>query len=695
MMSRIDSPGSSSAHSDPSEGVSGPSPLWRPNSQRKPEAALTAFTERCLPGSGHREPGAAPPGPLDGYSQLHRWSVQQVDRFWAAVWEFCGVIGDPGAVPSGPDGSDGAGPKGLRDHRWFSQAKLNFAENALHFAGLPGNAEAIVEAVEGGHVRRFTLDELRSRVAAIRSGLIADGVRSGDRVVAWMPNTADTVAIMLATLSLGAVFSSTSPDFGSEGVVDRFGQLDPVVMFATDRYEYNGRSHDCVERLAEIVGRLPTLRRAVLVPYPSPAGSASDAEPTPGSGALSTLDVWLEPHLGAELGFDRQNFDHPGFVLFSSGTTGKPKCIEHRAAGLLLTHLKEHRLHCDIRAGDRVFWFTTCGWMMWNWLTSALSCGATLVLYDGAPMHPGPQRLWQLAQLEEVSHFGVSAKYLDAVAGSGYQPGSEHELGPMRMIGSTGSPLSPERFEWIYRSVAADVHLASISGGTDLCGCFMAGVPTRPVFAGEIQGPALGMDVRSVDDQGNSVIDAPGELVCATPFPSMPLRFVGDDGTKFDAAYFDRFPGYWHHGDFIVHTERDGFVVLGRSDTTLNPGGVRIGTAEIYRQVDGIDGVEESLVFGQPWEGDVRIVLLVRLDADRQLDDALRDEIRRRVRSGCTPRHVPAVIAQVDDLPRTRSNKLVELAVADVAAGRTVRNTEAIANPQVLEAIRRLPELGQ
>ena len=682
----------------------GPKPLWSPAATRVESSTIYRFGQAFAP-------NACSPGVLD-YGVLHTWSTEDVDRFWRSLWEFCDVIGDPGspqaAVPSDSSGAERTWPDNdLRRHRWFPGAAVNMAENLLADRGRTPDTQVVVEVCETGDVTSLTLGELRTAVATCAAALASEGVTAGDRVAAWMPNTSATLIAMLATISLGAVFSSTSPDFGPDGVVDRFGQIEPTVLFATEGYFYGGKYFDCTERLGEITSRLPTLRRTVVVPYPGAAHRSNEAaaparDPGPidthvvdGSDDVVGYGEWSASFTDCELRYTRVPFDHPGFVLFSSGTTGKPKCIVHRAAGIMLMHMREQRLHSDMGTGDRAFWFTTCGWMMWNWLMSALGTGASIVLYDGSPFHPGPQRLWELAERYGVTHFGVSAKYLDSVAAAGYSPAASHDLSTVRMIGSTGSPLSPERFAWVYEAVAADVHLASISGGTDLCGCFLAGVPTRPVYPGEIQGPALGMEVIAAAENGAALVDQPGELVCNSPFPTIPLGFVGDDdGARFSAAYFDRYPGRWHHGDFVIHSSRDGFIVLGRSDTTLNPGGVRIGTAEIYRQVESISGIEESLVFGQPHGDDTRIVLLVRMAEGIPLDDALQREIRTRIREGCTPRHVPAVIAAVDDLPRTRSNKLVELAVADVVAGRPIRNTEAIANIDALWAIRDLPELA-
>ena len=494
-----------------------------------------------------------------------------------------------------------------------------------------------------------------------------------------MPNRPETYAAMLAAAGLGAVFSSTSPDFGTAGVLDRFSQISPTVLFACADYPYGGRRHDCIERLRDISAGLPSLNRTVLVEpgWLDGYGAGFGAGPTPAA-------------------FRALPFDHPWYVLYSSGTTGPPKCIVHRAGGLLVKHLCEHRLHCDVQPGDRVFYYTTTGWMMWNWLASTLSCGAAAVLYDGSPAHPGADRLFDLIDEAQITLFGTSAKFIDACRNAGIRPAATHDLSSLRTITSTGSTLVAEGFDWVYANVKADVHLASISGGTDLCGCLVAGDPTAPVRRGEIQRPALGLDIDVVDDAGEpQPTGAEGELVCRSPFPSMPLRFWDDPGdARYRAAYFERIAGVWHHGDFASRTPSGGFVISGRSDATLNPGGVRIGTAEIYRRVDTLPEVSESIAVGQPCGGDTRIVLFVRMAPGHELTDELRDTIRGRIRSELSPRHVPAVIAAVKDIPRTRSGKMTEAAVRDVICGRPVSNTAAMANPEALEYFRDRPELA-
>ncbi|HMQ24883.1 MAG TPA: acetoacetate--CoA ligase [Acidimicrobiales bacterium] len=654
-------------------------PLWVPTPERAGAAAMSAFRDHV-----NARHGLA----LADSEALLVWSIAEPAAFWAAVWEWGGVLGDPGPtalVPAAPGGHP------VTDVRWFPGARISFAENLLDGRGAPGDAPAIVFEGEGtaggpGPSRSLSWDELRAEVAATAAALRDAGVGPGDRVAAWMPNLPETVVVMAATLSLGAVFSSTSPDFGVTGVLDRFAQIEPTVLVAADGYRYGGTTFDCLDRLGEIRAALPTLRATVVVPF-------LGAEPP--SGTLG-YDAFLAPHRGATLPTERFPFDQPGFVLYSSGTTGQPKCIVHRAGGLVLKHLTEHRLHADVRPGDRVFYFTTCGWMMWNWLVSGLAQGATVVLYDGNPFHPGPAALFDLVQRHHVQLMGVSAKFIDSCRKTGLRPRDTHDLSALRTICSTGSPLGAEGFEWVYDAVADDVHLASISGGTDLCGCFVAGDPTRPVWAGEIQGPGLGMDVDVYDEDGSPVDPGVrGELVCRRPFPSVPLGFLGDDdGSRFRAAYFDRFPDVWAHGDFASWTEHGGMVIHGRSDATLNAGGVRIGTAELYRVVENLPEVAEAIAVGQEWDDDTRIVLFVRLAGGSTLDDELVATIRTRVRSDCSPRHVPAKVVAVDDIPRTRSGKLVELAVTDVVNGREVRNLEAIANPEALGQFADRPELA-
>ena len=641
---------------------------WEPSAERIAAAALTSFRAQL---------GAAHGLELTSYDVLHRFSVDRMGDFWSQLWDFCEVIGTKGSHPVVDEDR-------LPGARFFPAASLNFAENLLR---RDDESTAIVFRCEDGRGRELTWRELTDQVAQLAHALTAAGVRPGDRVAAWLPNIPEAFIAMLAAATIGAVYSSTSPDFGVSGVLDRFRQIEPAVLIAADGYRYGGKAHDCIERLAQITAELPSLRAIVVVPFLDPA------DPAP-SGTTSWPD-FLAPHPGGRPPFKQMPFDAPLYVLYSSGTTGPPKCIIHSAGGILLQHLKEHRLHCDIRPGDRVFYYTTTGWMMWNWLASALASAATLVVYDGAPTYPRPDSLFDLAAELGVTLFGTSAKFIDAAHKAQVRPRETHQLAALRTITSTGSPLVPESFDYVYSDIAPDVHLASISGGTDICGCFVIGDPTRPVYRGEIQGAALGMAVDVLAPDGSAApVGAPGELVCRRPFPSMPLGFWGDeDGSRYAAAYFTDYPGLWRHGDWIARTEHGGFIIYGRSDATLNPGGVRIGTAEIYRQVEAFDEIAESIVIGQEWEGDQRVILFVRPAAGITLDDALTARIKARIRSECTPRHVPAIVVGVTDLPRTRSGKLVELAVRDVVHGRAVTNTEALANPEALEQFRDRPEL--
>ena len=664
-------------------------PLWTPPPHRVAASAMEGFRLAAAERSGQ---------PLDDSTALHDWSVHDPEAFWRLLAEtLLPGVGTTGAVlQPGPDGPSGASIVGAR---WFADARLNVAERILDGGGATG--PLVVSVDERGGLIELSRGRARDLVGRYAAALRHSGVGRGDVVAAWMPNVAETVLVMLAAASIGAVFTSTSPDFGTDGVLDRFGQVRPRVLVAADGYSYGGRTFDRRPELARVVAGLPDTTTVVVGFLDS--GVAGDPR-TPAGPVAGTVPLgeWLDAAPDSPLVFEQLPFDHPWYVLYSSGTTGVPKCIVHRTGGVLLQHAKEHRLHLDLRAGDRACYFTTCGWMMWNWLVSAPASGVTAVLYEGNPFHPGPQVLWDLVERERLEFLGVSAKYLDAVRSSGLRPAEAVDLSGLRTLASTGSPLSPEGFEWVADAVAPGVgpdglHLASISGGTDLCGCFAAGDPTLPVYAGEIQGPALGMAVDVWTPEGRPAeVGERGELVCTRPFPSTPLRFWGDEepdapgvvpGPRYRAAYFDAFPDVWTHGDFAAWTPHGGLVIHGRSDTTLNPGGVRIGTAEIYRQVERVDGVVESLVFGQEVGDDVRIVLLVRLADGVELDDGLVDRIRGQVRSGCTPRHVPAVVVRVDDLPRTRSNKLAELAVSDRVNGREVRNTGALANPEALDHV--------
>jgi acetoacetyl-CoA synthetase len=644
-------------------------PLWQPSADRIAAANLTAFQQKLKDDFGVA---------LGDYAEVLEWSVAEPEKFWQSVWDFCGVIGDRGdRVLADADRMPGA--------RFFPDAKLNFAENLLRRAG-PETATAFWG--EGKVKRRLSFDELRALVSRLQQVLSDLGVGEGDRVAGFMPNMPEAVAAMLAASSLGAVWSSCSPDFGVQGVLDRFGQIEPKVLFCPDGYYYNGKAIDSLARVAEFSAELPSLEQIIVCPYLS---EEPDVSALPKGVALGDAIAGKQ---AGEIAYTRVPFNSPLYIMYSSGTTGKPKCIIHGLGGTLITHMKEHVLLCDVKPGDRVFYFTTCGWMMWNWLVSALAANASLVQFDGSPFAPRPTVLFDLADAERITLFGTSAKFIDALKNAGADPKSSHELSDLRLITSTGSPLVAESFDYVYDHIKQDVCLSSISGGTDIIACFVGGNPTGPVWRGEIQARCLGMAVEVLDDEGRPVRGEKGELACLKPFPSMPLGFWDDpDGARYRAAYFERFPGVWCQGDFAELTPHDGMIIYGRSDATLNPGGVRIGTAEIYRQVEQLGEVEEALVIGQDWEGDVRVVLFVRLAAGVALDDDLVRRIKTQIRTGASPRHVPAKVLQVSDIPRTKSGKIVELAVRDIVHGRPVKNKEALANPEALELYRDLPEL--
>ncbi|MBC9071932.1 acetoacetate--CoA ligase [Thauera sp. CAU 1555] len=646
-------------------------PLWQPSAERIAAANITDFARRAEARWGLS---------LPDYEALHGWSVEHPEQFWTSVWEYGGVIGERGETVL-VDGERMPGAK------WFPEARLNFAQNLLRSRD---ERDALVFWGEDRVKNRMSHGELYRRVAQFAAALREQGVGKGDRVAAYMPNMPETVVAMLAAASIGAIFTSASPDFGVQGVLDRFGQTEPKVLIACDGYYYNGKVVDCLDKLAEVAARLPSLKRVVVVPYVHAQHELSAI-----AHARMLADFVAPHHAETEIAFEPLPFDHPLYIMYSSGTTGVPKCIVHCAGGALLQHLKEHKLHGDVKPGDRVFYFTTCGWMMWNWLVSGLAAEATLLLYDGSPFAGGNRVLFDYADAEGMTHFGTSAKFIDACAKFDLKPRETHSLASVRALMSTGSPLVPEGFDYVYREIKADLQLSSISGGTDIISCFVLGCPVLPVWRGEIQCRGLGMAVDVWDDEGRPVRGEKGELVCTKPFPVMPIGFWNDaDGAKYRAAYFERFENVWCHGDFCEITAHGGLIIYGRSDATLNPGGVRIGTAEIYRQVEKLEEVVESLVIGQDWQGDVRVVLFVKLREGLVLDDELVRRIRQTIRDNTTPRHVPAKVLQVADIPRTKSGKIVELAVRNVVHGQPVKNIEALANPEALAHFRDRAELA-
>lgn len=639
-------------------------PLWTPSQASIDAANMSAFIAQV-----NRRYDLS----ITDYDALYQWSIDDKENFWSEIWDFCGIVGERGERIL-IDGDE------IEKAQWFPDASLNFAENLLR----KRNSEiAIYFRAEDQVDYRLTYEELYQQVASLAAWLKSMGLNPGDRVAAYLPNIPEAVVAMLAATSLGAVWTSTSPDFGAASVVDRFGQTEPRFLFTVDGYFYNGKSHEISDKIMQIRSRVNSIEQVVQIDL---AGFGNNI------GAVDWADIIANPV--GNIDFVPRRFNDPLYVLYSSGTTGMPKCITHKVGGTLIQHLKEHMLHCDLHPGDRVFYFTTLGWMMWNWLVSALASEAALVLYDGSPFYPDGEVLWRYAEDIGLTFFGTSAKYIDAMKNAGLKPQGKFDLAPLRALASTGSVLAPESFDYVYDNIKRDLCLASVSGGTDIVSCFVISCPLLPVYCGEIQCRGLGLAVAVFDDDGNSLRNRKGELVCTETFPCQPVYFWGDPGgEKYHEAYFARFDNVWHHGDYAMLTDHNGIVIYGRSDATLNPGGVRIGTAEIYRHVEQLEEVVESIVVGQDWQDDVRVVLFVVLQAGRDLDDELTARIRQTVRDKCTPRHVPSKVVQVADIPRTKSGKIVELAVREVVHNRPVKNLHSLANPEALELYRDLAQL--
>ena len=645
-------------------------PLWQPSNERINQSNMLAFA-RQLDSNLQLS--------FENYQQLHQWSADNPAPFWEQIWQFGEVRSSQPyrAVLEDADKFPGAS--------WFPAARLNFAENLLRNRS---EKTALVARLENGARREISYQELYCQVQQLAAALRQSGVTVGDRVAGFMPNVPETIIAMLATSSIGAIWSSCSPDFGINGVMDRFGQIEPKVLFACEGYFYNGKTIDSLPRVAQIREQITSIQALVVVPVTGGERDISSVRDA------CYFDDYLQKETVPPLVFEQLPFDHPLYIMYSSGTTGVPKCIVHGAGGTLLQHIKEHRLHVDLKSDDVLFYFTTCGWMMWNWLVSGLASEATLVLYDGSPFYPDANAMMDLAEQERVSIFGTSAKFIAALEKAHVKPRESHNLGALKAILSTGSPLSHESFRYVYRDIKADVCLSSISGGTDIISCFVLGNPCLPVYAGEIQCLGLGMAVEIWNDEGKPVLGEKGEMVCTKPFPSAPIYFWNDPGNeKYLGAYFENYPNIWAHGDYGEITAHGGVIIHGRSDAVLNPGGVRIGTAEIYRQVEKLDEITDSICIGQDWEDDVRVVLFVVLRAGVALSDELHQKIRQTIRSETTPRHVPAKIIAVSDIPRTISGKIVELAVRNVVHGKPVKNTDALANPEALALYRDLPEL--
>ena len=636
-------------------------PLWTPSPERIEQTNVTSLINKI---------NADWDVSITNSVHLHQFSVTEMEKFWRSLIEYAELNGETWTGPELVDRNKLPGAK------WFPEARFNYAENILKRRD---DADAFVFWGENKVKRRMSFKTLYDQVSSISQALKGMGVGPGDKVAGYLPNLPETIIATLAAASLGAAWSSCSPDFGAQGVLDRFSQIKPKVVFCANGYHYNGKTHDSLGKVEEIVIQLPSVEHVVVIEY---------LDGAPDLSGLKNAQHWgdvIANHTPNEIEFAQLPFDQPLYIMFSSGTTGAPKCIIHSAGGSLLKHASEHLLHCNMKRDDRIFFFSTCGWMMWNWLVSSLAWGATVLLYDGSPFYPSPNILFDYVDAENMTLFGTSAKFIDALSKNGVRPMDTHDLGSVKIMCSTGSTLAPEGFDYVYGAIKKNFHLVSFTGGTDIMGCFMSGDPTKPVWRGELQQAVYGMDVDVFDDNGKSIQGEKGELVCKQPFPTVPLGFLGDsDGSKYHDAYFAVYDNIWCQGDFVEHTEHGGYIMFGRSDATLNPGGVRIGTAEIYRQVERLDEVKESIVIGQSWDNDVRVVLFVVLSAELTLDDKLTKKIQNQVRANCTPRHVPAKILQVEDIPRTKSGKITELAVRDVVHGRVVKNVEALANPEAL-----------
>lgn len=649
-----------------------PAPLWTPAQNDVENSLIYKFMQ---------EMGEKTNRSFKTYDDLWRWSVEEKEVFWDSVWDFTGIIGEKGDKLF--DDNNGC----MMSARFFPEAKINYAENLLK--NRDDDTNAIIFRDETGNERTLTRTELYNLVSRWQQAFRVAGVTKGDRVAGYMPNMPETIIACLAATSLGAIWASASPDFGAKGVVDRFGQIKPKVMVTVDGYYYNGKTIDVLDKVKDVQPQIEGLEKTVIVPF---AGSSLSIEDLKDTISQEELIAGFEV---TEIAFERVDFNHPLFIMFSSGTTGVPKCIVHGHGGTLIQHKKEHQLHCNIKPGDEVFYFTTCGWMMWNWLITALASDATLLLFDGSPFYPDGNVLWDYARQHNCSFFGTSAKYIEAMNSNNVKPAETHNIHALKTIASTGSPLVPTSFDFVYQHIKEDVHLASISGGTDIVSCFMLGNPISPVYRGEIQCAGLGMAVDVFDEDGTSTAESSGELVCTQAFPSMPVSFWNDEsGEKYKSAYFDRFDNIWVHGDWVEKTEQGGFIIHGRSDATLNPGGVRIGTAEIYGQIEKMDAILDAVCVGQDWDGDVRVILFVILKEGHTLDENLIKEIKTQIRKGASPRHVPAKIVEVTDIPRTKSGKITEIAVRDVIMGRPIKNVEALANPESLDLFKDLKALA-